>query len=205
MPTWDSITVPASMVLITGNTYPVKDRLKALGARWDAERGGWQVPSDKADEARQIVRDDAQGQKKMNLWDDMEYERNRWNLPRSNTSRGSAQTSSQIDSKEMDTAVSDELAKTRQNLERYLDKANRTIAYLEQENRRLRREVDGLPAIILTDTQSFAAIIKQWYRDMSRVCHPDAGGSDENQAVLNLCYEELKRRLESARQKDEKK
>lgn len=43
------------MVAITGNTYPVKDRLKALGGKWDGERKAWMVPDAKADEARQIV------------------------------------------------------------------------------------------------------------------------------------------------------
>lgn len=42
-------------VLITGNTYPVKDQLKALGAKWDADAKGWRVPTDKADQAQAIV------------------------------------------------------------------------------------------------------------------------------------------------------
>lgn len=40
---------------ITGNTYPVKDELKALGGRWNAERKAWMVPADRADEARALV------------------------------------------------------------------------------------------------------------------------------------------------------
>jgi len=42
-------------VLITGNTYPVKDALKDLGGRWDAAAKGWRVPADKADAARALV------------------------------------------------------------------------------------------------------------------------------------------------------
>jgi hypothetical protein len=42
-------------VLITGNTYPVKDDLKGLGAKWDAAAKGWRVPADKADAARALV------------------------------------------------------------------------------------------------------------------------------------------------------
>jgi hypothetical protein len=42
-------------VLITGNTYPVKDQLRAMGGRWDAEAKGWAVPADKADAARALV------------------------------------------------------------------------------------------------------------------------------------------------------
>ena len=44
-----------STVLITGNTYPVKEQIKALGGRWDAESKGWNVPVEKADEVRRLV------------------------------------------------------------------------------------------------------------------------------------------------------
>lgn len=43
------------MTLITGNTYPVKDQIKALGGRWDRGAQGWQVPDDQADKARALV------------------------------------------------------------------------------------------------------------------------------------------------------
>ena len=42
-------------VAITGNTYPVKDALKTLGARWNADQKCWMVPAEKADQARKIV------------------------------------------------------------------------------------------------------------------------------------------------------
>lgn len=45
----------AREVAITGNTYPVKDRLKALGARWNPDSKAWMVSEDKADVARAIV------------------------------------------------------------------------------------------------------------------------------------------------------
>jgi hypothetical protein len=45
----------ASLVAVTGNTYPVKDQLKALGARWNPEAKAWMVAADKADAARRIV------------------------------------------------------------------------------------------------------------------------------------------------------
>jgi hypothetical protein len=44
-------------VEITGNTYPVREKLKALGGR-AVKRGMvwvWLVPADKAEQARQIV------------------------------------------------------------------------------------------------------------------------------------------------------
>lgn len=43
------------MQLITGNTYPVKDRLKALGGRWNGRDRGWEVPDAEAELARSIV------------------------------------------------------------------------------------------------------------------------------------------------------
>lgn len=45
----------ANQVAITGNTYPVKESLKALGARWNREQKAWMISADKADQARQIV------------------------------------------------------------------------------------------------------------------------------------------------------
>jgi hypothetical protein len=41
--------------LITGNTYPVKGKLRALGGTWDKRAMGWHVPADKAEEARALV------------------------------------------------------------------------------------------------------------------------------------------------------
>ena len=43
------------MALITGNTYPVKEQLRAFGGRWDATAKAWIVPDHKADEARRLV------------------------------------------------------------------------------------------------------------------------------------------------------
>lgn len=42
-------------VTITGNTYPVKDALKAMGARWNATAKGWDVPAAKASAAQALV------------------------------------------------------------------------------------------------------------------------------------------------------
>lgn len=43
------------MIQITGNTYPVKDQLKALGAKWNKDDKCWEIAPDKAEEARKIV------------------------------------------------------------------------------------------------------------------------------------------------------
>lgn len=43
------------MVSIYGNTYPVKEQLKALGARWDKDARVWMIDESRADEARRIV------------------------------------------------------------------------------------------------------------------------------------------------------
>ena len=44
-----------NLVAISGNTYPVKEQLKALGARWNGDAKAWMVAPDKAEQARQIV------------------------------------------------------------------------------------------------------------------------------------------------------
>jgi hypothetical protein len=43
------------MTEITGNTYPVRDSLKALGGKWDPEKKAWLVPDSKVVEARKLV------------------------------------------------------------------------------------------------------------------------------------------------------
>lgn len=43
------------MTTITGNTYPVKEAIKALGGKWNKIAQGWDVPDDKAEEARRLV------------------------------------------------------------------------------------------------------------------------------------------------------
>jgi len=42
-------------ILLSGNTYPVKDAIKALGGRWNPDQKAWSVPAAKADEARRLV------------------------------------------------------------------------------------------------------------------------------------------------------
>jgi hypothetical protein len=41
--------------LITGNTYPVKEQIKALGGTWDRAAQGWRVPGAFAQMARDLV------------------------------------------------------------------------------------------------------------------------------------------------------
>jgi hypothetical protein len=43
------------MIPITGNTYPVKDKLREMGGKWDSDQKAWMVPDDRAEEARQLV------------------------------------------------------------------------------------------------------------------------------------------------------
>jgi hypothetical protein len=42
-------------VALTGNTYPVKEALKALGAHWDQEQRAWLIHPDKAAHAQAII------------------------------------------------------------------------------------------------------------------------------------------------------
>lgn len=48
-------TMKNTLVAITGNTYPVKEQLKALSARWNPEDKCWMISEDLADKARAIV------------------------------------------------------------------------------------------------------------------------------------------------------
>lgn len=43
------------MTAITGNTFPVKDQIKALGGRWNPDAKSWMVPDEKAAAARALV------------------------------------------------------------------------------------------------------------------------------------------------------
>jgi hypothetical protein len=43
------------MKTITGNTYPVKEQLKAMGGRWNSAAQGWDLPDDKAEAAQALV------------------------------------------------------------------------------------------------------------------------------------------------------
>lgn len=43
------------MVAVSGNTYPVKDALRAMGGKWDASAKAWLVPDEKAEEAKALV------------------------------------------------------------------------------------------------------------------------------------------------------
>jgi hypothetical protein len=45
------------MAIITGNTYPVRKQLQALGGTWVPTVKGWRVPDAREAEARQLVRE----------------------------------------------------------------------------------------------------------------------------------------------------
>jgi len=44
-----------STELITGNTYPVRAEMRALGGTWEARLLGWSVPMANEEKARAIV------------------------------------------------------------------------------------------------------------------------------------------------------
>lgn len=44
-----------TMIPITGNTYPVREQLRALGGRWNAEDKAWMIPEARSEEARKLV------------------------------------------------------------------------------------------------------------------------------------------------------
>jgi len=43
------------LVALSGNTYPVKEALKALGAHWDKEQRAWLISASKADHAQALI------------------------------------------------------------------------------------------------------------------------------------------------------
>ena len=43
------------MKAITGNTYPVRAQIKALGGKWDSLSKAWLVPDDKEEQAKALV------------------------------------------------------------------------------------------------------------------------------------------------------
>lgn len=49
------MTNEITWVELSGNTYPVKDQLKALGARWQPGNRCWMIRSDRAAEAQDII------------------------------------------------------------------------------------------------------------------------------------------------------
>lgn len=49
------MTTSNNMVKITGNTYPVREGLKALGGRWNAAQKAWMVPDQRLNEARKLI------------------------------------------------------------------------------------------------------------------------------------------------------
>lgn len=48
-------TAEAETVLIRGDTFRVKEELKAIGGVWEPSEKAWRVPADKADKARALV------------------------------------------------------------------------------------------------------------------------------------------------------
>ena len=42
-------------VALSGNTYPVKEALKALGAHWDKEQRAWLIAASKAAHAQALI------------------------------------------------------------------------------------------------------------------------------------------------------
>jgi transcription elongation GreA/GreB family factor len=49
------MTMPRARKAVVGNTYPVRDKLTALGGRWSSTRNAWLLPADKAEEAKGFV------------------------------------------------------------------------------------------------------------------------------------------------------
>lgn len=50
-----------TLSLITGNTYPHREALRAMGGRWNSFAQGWEVPAEVAKQARALVAGSAAG------------------------------------------------------------------------------------------------------------------------------------------------
>lgn len=74
--------------------------------------------------------------------------------------------------------------------------ATRKVKDQERELKDLRARLAAPTTMKLTDPDRFRVIVKQFFRSMSLIYHPDRGGSVESQAILNACYSDLSRRLE---------
>lgn len=46
----------SEMIPVSGNTYPVKDKLRELGGRWNPDAKAWMVPKEKLQEALALAR-----------------------------------------------------------------------------------------------------------------------------------------------------
>jgi hypothetical protein len=56
--------IPDDWKAVRGNTYSVREELKALGARWDRETGFWYVPPDNLREAERLADDARRGRRR---------------------------------------------------------------------------------------------------------------------------------------------
>lgn len=81
-------------------------------------------------------------------------------------------------------------------LRRQLGKAEAKARKLEQELADLRAEAKLADRMTILDLDRVRAVVKQWFRAQSLLHHPDRGGSKERQALVNVAYQDLMKRLE---------
>lgn len=83
-----------------------------------------------------------------------------------------------------------------------LDELHRRAVASDAEIARLRAEVVSLKKLLRSQDESIPApdgvrlMVRRWFGAMSRRFHPDAGGTAEQQSVVNICYRELVNTLE---------
>ena len=54
-PSTVEVGLVSTLSLITGNTYPHRQALRAMGGRWNSFAQGWEVPAEVAKQARALV------------------------------------------------------------------------------------------------------------------------------------------------------
>lgn len=47
------------MKILTGNTYPIKDQIKAKCGKWDPIQKGWRVPEEHYDALKALIKEDS--------------------------------------------------------------------------------------------------------------------------------------------------
>lgn len=68
--------------------------------------------------------------------------------------------------------------------------ARAEIGRLEREVAELKRRV-AANDVVIPGLDPIRVVIRRWFGAMSRRFHPDAGGTHEQQIVVNACYQEL--------------
>lgn len=60
-------------ITLTGNTYPIKDQIKARGGKWDPVVKGWKVQVQYAEELKAMMQKEKTFEHQGQLWEECEF------------------------------------------------------------------------------------------------------------------------------------